>query len=410
MGKMRQFRRAVRASAGRPLAYQLRDGYGASMVAMLEGMARGHRIHDTDIQEMIADGTMALSDEADNLRVKPFAGPTLIPTGQAGKAIAYLPVKGIAMYDLEFQPYAFSTLLLAQTVTALSNDPAIDSIVLDIASPGGHVTGTEEAADAIFAARKKKNCMALVNPLAASAAYWIASQATEIISVKSGDVGSIGVFMAHTDCSAWNEASGIKMTYIFAGPHKVEGNMDEPLSEEARSYFQSEVDAIYSKFLSAVAKGRGVDVATVMKDYGGGRTLMAPQAKKAGMVDDVATIDAAFARWGMIASPTKTRRGEAEAPQMEMQDFGGTKFTVLQDEKPTFVAMAEEIMAEAPPVEEPPAPEAAIDAQIRAEVDAAVDEITDAVAEATATREAEAETERKRLAEARARKLALLRA
>jgi signal peptide peptidase SppA len=332
MGKMRQFRRALRSCVGRPLAYQIMDGYGASMVHMLEQTARGLRVPDADIQDMVSEVTysgpmlvdengvhFAHDDDADDdhgRRVRAYAGPTIIPGGPDGKATAYVSVKGIAMYDLEWQPYAFSTLLLAQTMNALAADPQIGQIVLDIASPGGMVTGTPEAGDAVFAARKKgKKVLALINPLAASAAYWIASQASEIVTVKSGDVGSIGVFMAHTDCSAFNEMQGFKVTYIFAGPHKVEGNMDEPLDPEARKYFQSEVDTIYSDFLKAVARGRDTTVEDVMENFGGGRTLMAPAAKKKGMVDEIATIDGAFARWGVITTAGARRRGEDEQPE-----------------------------------------------------------------------------------------------
>ena len=127
--------------------------------------------------------------------------PQIIPGPRGGKATALVYARGTAMYDFEFQPYVFSTALLAQRVNALANDPAVGMIVLDVDSPGGVVTGTPEAADAIYAAAKRKKVVALVNPLCASAGYWLASQASEIIAVPSADIGSIGVYQLHWDDS-----------------------------------------------------------------------------------------------------------------------------------------------------------------------------------------------------------------
>ena len=315
MGKMRQFRRMVRGVAGRPLAFQIRDGYGATLAAFLKGVAF-NRVHDADIYAYMADEDIAGSaGDARRDLAETLATPQIVASNKAGqKATAVVSVRGIANYDLECQPLCFSTLLLSQNLNALANDPEIGTILLDIDSPGGQVTGTQEAADAVYNARKKKKVCALVNPLAASAAYWIASQAEEICAVPSGDIGSIGVFMAHTDCSAFNEQRGIKVTYVHAGPHKVEGNPDEPLAEEAREYFQSEVDGIYRSFLGAVARGRGVDVSVVEGKFGGGRTLMAPAAKRAGMIDHIATVDQAMARYGVTTmSIHGRRRAEAAA-------------------------------------------------------------------------------------------------
>lgn len=318
MGKMRQFRREIKGCVGKPLLFHARDGYGAVLYGLFERVGRGDRVHDADIHEMMADSRAEHDDDGEPRRIAISAGPQLIPGGPGAKATALVPVRGVAMYDLDYPPYCFSTLLLAQTVTQLANDPEIGMIVLDIDSPGGMVTGTAEAGDAIFAARKRKKVMALVNPLAASAAYWLASQATEIIAIKSADIGSIGVFMVHTDCSKFNEMQGMKVTYIFAGEHKVEGNPDEPLADDARAYYQSEVDTIYQQFLKAVARGRGVSVTEVFDNYGKGRCMMAPAAKDAGLIDDFMTIGDAMSRWGVSMMPAQQdarRRGEDESPE-----------------------------------------------------------------------------------------------
>lgn len=326
---------------------------------------------------------------------KMYAAPTIIPAGRGGKATALVSVRGTALYETEFQPIAFSTLLLQQTIRQLAQDPEVGTIVLEIDSPGGVVTGTQEAADAIFEARQTKRVVALVNPLAASAAYWIASQAHEIIAVPSADVGSVGVFMMHADCSGMMEASGIAPTFIFAGQYKTEGNPFEPLTAEARDFLQGEVDGIYRQFIRAVARGRDVPTSKVEADFGQGRTFTADVARKAGMIDRVATINTAFARWGVNASMLEGRRGRridaADQPEPLADAFGLTE---------------EDLGLSAP--EEGAEPEASNDAP-EGEDAATVETVADPAPEDTPAEDG-ADDERKARVAARRRRLALLRA
>ncbi len=62
------------------------------------------------------------------------------------------------------------------------NDPSVGGIVFRIDSPGGIITGVEELASTIAAARGKKPIIAYAYGNAASAAYWIASAADKIVA------------------------------------------------------------------------------------------------------------------------------------------------------------------------------------------------------------------------------------
>ena len=178
---------------------------------------------------------------------------------------------------------------------AMAND-AIGAIVIDVDSPGGAVDGVPELAAHIRASRGTKPIVAVANTLAASAAYWLASSADEISVTASGEVGSIGVFTAHSDLSQRLEMEGEKVTLIHAGKYKVEGNPFEPLSEEAHTHIQGMVDGIYDQFIDAVAAGRNVAAKRVLSDFGEGRTVSAQDALKVGMVDRIETLDEAIAR------------------------------------------------------------------------------------------------------------------
>jgi len=202
-------------------------------------------------------------------------------------------------------------------------DPAVQAIVFDIDSPGGSVDGVPEFAAELRSARNgPKPIVGQVNTLCASAAYWLASNMTEIVLTSSGEVGSIGVYAAHEDVSEAEAKAGVKTTLISAGPYKTEGNPFEPLNDEARLAIQDQVDAFYGMFLSDVARGRGTTVKAIAADYGKGRTLLArdfvqgdrtvPGALTAGMVDRIDTLEATVLR--LQPKATGKRPGAAVIP------------------------------------------------------------------------------------------------
>ena len=197
-------------------------------------------------------------------------------------------------------------------------DAQVSSVVFDIDSPGGSVYGVDELAAEILSYRNTKPMVAIANSLAASAAYYLASAANEVWVTPSGCVGSIGVYMAHVDASKYYENEGLKVSYIYAGRYKTEGNDAEPLSTEARDHFQADVDEYYRMFVTAVARGRGVATEVVRNDFGEGRTVLARAAKAVGMVDGIGTFDDALARADKLARLAQRERGQQQADAIRL--------------------------------------------------------------------------------------------
>jgi capsid assembly protease len=139
-------------------------------------------------------------------------------SAKSGSAIGVIPIYGMIMYrqmaDISGGSVGTSTNALSAAPRDLVADPRIGSIVLDIDSPGGDVDGVDELASEIYAARKQKRITAVPNCLCASAAYYLASQANEVVFSPSSLTGSIGVYMTHDDDSAMHEDLGIKLTLI----------------------------------------------------------------------------------------------------------------------------------------------------------------------------------------------------
>lgn len=205
-------------------------------------------------------------------------------------AIGVIPIRGTIGQHADDWWASTSTDLVAAQISALVGNPSVGAVVLDIDSPGGIVYGTPELATVIREARGGKPIYSLANSMAASAAYWIGAAADKFFVTPSGEVGSLGVWNAHTDFSKADEAEGIKTTLVSAGEFKTEGNPFEPLSDEARADMQASVDRYHEMFIAAVADGRGVSKSTVRDTFGKGRMMGAPAAIKAGMVDGESTL------------------------------------------------------------------------------------------------------------------------
>jgi signal peptide peptidase SppA len=188
-------------------------------------------------------------------------------------------------------------------------DPNVSAIVLEIDSPGGEFAGTPELAKKIASARGTKPIVAVANTLAASAAYFIASAADEVVVTPSGEVGSVGVVAVHEDRSAANEQDGVKRTYVTYGEHKAELNGDSPLTDDARAEVQRRVDEAGEMFVSAVAKNRGVTAKAVIANFGGGRVFGASDAVERKMADRIDTLEATITRLstGKRGAPSRSR-------------------------------------------------------------------------------------------------------
>jgi signal peptide peptidase SppA len=240
--------------------------------------------------------------------------------GKPAGNIMVIPVVGLLTQrgDVINSMTTESSAALAGAVRAAGADESVEAIVLELDSPGGEVFGIPEAATAIRETRAAKPIVAAANSVAGSAAYWLGSQATELVVTPSGEVGSIGVWTSHADHSKQLDQKGVKVSLIYAGKYKVEGHPYGPLEDEARAGIQADVDRFYGMFVAEVAKGRStkerpVSVDAVRNGYGEGRMLGAPAAVKAGMADAIGTLEDAIRRAVALARERRRDRGAAAA-------------------------------------------------------------------------------------------------
>jgi len=197
---------------------------------------------------------------------------------------------------------ATSLELSMKDFAAAEADDDISEIILYFDSPGGVVTGIAEAGEVIKNASKPVT--AYVTGAAASAAYWLASQADKIVMSPTAVAGSIGVVT-----SRYKDDDSDMIEFVSSQSPKKRVN---PQSEEGATEIVAELDSIAEVFVATVAEGRGVDEKTVLKDFGQGGVKVGQYAVDAGMADSVGTYEELLAELS-----NKTNEGGTNMPDVK---------------------------------------------------------------------------------------------
>lgn len=182
---------------------------------------------------------------------------------------------------------------IRQNLMVALGDDSVRAIVLDIDSPGGEVAGCFDLADAVFAGRGVKPIWAILSESAYSAAYALASAASRVIVPRTGGTGSIGVIYMHVDMSKFLAKEGITVTLLQYGARKTDGADVVPLSPEAKTRFQADIDRMGDLFVATVARNRRLAASAVKAQEAG--TFLGAAGVAAGLADAVMAPDEAFA-------------------------------------------------------------------------------------------------------------------
>jgi signal peptide peptidase SppA len=206
---------------------------------------------------------------------------------------------------------------ISAQINAAINDPSVDAVLLDIDSPGGEAGGAFDLADEIVSARSTKPIWAVANDDAFSAAYAIACSAERIYLTRTGGVGSIGVIALHVDQTQRDALDGYRYTAIYAGDRKNDLSPHLPLSNEASTALQTEVDRLYEMFVSTVATNRGLDAQAVRDTQAG--LFYAGDAIEAGFADAIGTVDDALRALAMEVQQRKSAIARSFGSGREME-------------------------------------------------------------------------------------------
>lgn len=226
--------------------------------------------------------------------------------------IAVIDLTGKLMKQAASMGGGTSTVQVRREIRAAANSEKVYAIVLRIDSPGGTAAGTEELAAEIASAGKQKPVWAYVEDMAASAAYWAASQAQRIVANSTAIVGSIGTYGVVQDLSGAAAMQGVKVHVIRAGAHKGAGTPGTEITAEQLADMQRLVNGLNEHFLAGVLAGRGSKIAN-LEEIADGRAWLASEAKDIGLIDAIGSFDSVLSDLSSMANRRRTKM-EASLP------------------------------------------------------------------------------------------------
>ena len=219
----------------------------------------------------------------------------------------------------------------------------VTAILLDVDSPGGVAFGINEAAGLIRQATEVKPVVAYVGGMGCSAAYWLASAASEVVVEETALVGSIGVVcgVSVQETPDLNGEIHKEIVSTHAPAKRPDFKTDEGIATE-----RAILDKLETTFIDTVARFRGVTRNDVLADFGQGGVKVGVEAVSSRMADRVGTFEQVLADLLGAASTQPGGRVFTQEEEFSMSD----KETAPAAEEKKPVVTVESLSADHPQV------------------------------------------------------------
>jgi protease-4 len=173
-------------------------------------------------------------------------------------------------------------------------DDHVKAVVLEIDSPGGEVTASDEIYDAVVKTRARKPVVVYMDTLAASGGYYISCGGKYIMANDTTITGSIGVIIQTLNYEQLFNKIGLASVVFKSGKFKDILNGARPMTPEERDYIQAFVMKTYDKFLGIVAKERNLSADGLRNGIADGRILSGKEALDNKLIDGLGQVEDAY--------------------------------------------------------------------------------------------------------------------
>lgn len=205
----------------------------------------------------------------------------------AESRIAVIDVKGtIASEGESFGEVVANSKQIVKLIRAAKDDEAVKAIIVDLDTPGGEVTASDEIYHELKLCGKP--VVAMMNTMAASGGYYVACGANKIVANKFTMTGSIGVIISTVDVSGLLDWARVKPEFYTSGKMKAMLNPAKPTTEEEAKVVQALVMDAYKEFAGIVSEARNIPLEKITQgELGDGRVFDGEQALANGLVDQI---------------------------------------------------------------------------------------------------------------------------
>ena len=203
---------------------------------------------------------------------------------------------------------------LAELAAHLRDSRRVPAVVLDIDSPGGSASASDDLFLAFERLARAKPLVASIRGTGASGAYLAALAARRIVANPNAIVGSIGVISAGPRVPRLLDRVGVGVSVRKAGRLKDMGAPWHDDSDEEQAKEQELVDAIYDAFVARVAAARRMSPERV-RELATGEVWLGTRALELGLVDEIGDLERAVEiAAGMARVPARSTRVRLRQP------------------------------------------------------------------------------------------------
>src|SRR4051812_38085684 len=174
------------------------------------------------------------------------------------------------------------------------DDSRVKAVVLEIDSPGGEVTASDQIYTAVVNTRARKPVVVYMDTLAASGGYYISCGGKYLMANDTTITGSIGVIIQTLNYEQLLNKVGLASVVFKSGKFKDILNGARPMTPEERTLIQDFIMNTYDKFLGIVSKERNIPADTLRNGIADGRILSGKDALENKLIDGVGQIEDAY--------------------------------------------------------------------------------------------------------------------
>jgi protease IV len=182
---------------------------------------------------------------------------------------------------------------LLELARRLRESKRVPAVVLDIDSPGGSATASDDLFLGLERLAAKKPLVAAIRGTGASGAYLAAMAGRRVLANPNALVGSIGVISAGPRLSRLLDRVGVGVSVTKAGRLKEMGAPWHEDTDEERAKEEELIGAIYEAFVARVAAGRKLTPERV-RELATGEVWPGTRALELGLVDEIGDLERAI--------------------------------------------------------------------------------------------------------------------
>ncbi len=219
------------------------------------------------------------------------ARQNIVVEGDPLERVAIIPVNGVIMTEAAQQFERFMRMA--------EEDANVKAVVLEIDSPGGTVTASDEIHHRIMAFKKNRPGVPVVSTmgsLAASGGYYIACATDYVFAQPTTMTGNIGVLFPRYNVSKLADKWGVEETTLEStgADFKNAGSMFKPEDPKDVAYFQTIIDKSFMQFKNVVKTGREGKLTQPLEEIANGKIYLGPDALALGLIDKIGYLEDAY--------------------------------------------------------------------------------------------------------------------